>query len=335
MAVDDLAWADNGESESLGEIYCLSFIRDVDAAEALRRMGGLPGTFATRTWSDVGDLDNFGAGYPEMAMAFPLGGWTVVFESEGFNGISLTSALSHGTEALSLLRHDYAHPGVAYAVDGVSITGFDPTIPYGRYGADPDRLLSRMLEVGFAMGDDEGDEGDIFDEDGDFYEDEVFETNHDRPFGRCLRLIEQFTGGLPTFEAFNGPLTSAQIEPWFVQARNDPAVRPRYDGPVDAVTEVRRLTSRHGLTDIPGLADALAAAERAVPVSIAPDSPLGEHVCSWLIEDRRAHRALNGGGGRWPRTEIERDRVNDLRLLTRALGAAIQPGPTDCPYRPR
>ncbi|WP_416382412.1 DUF6461 domain-containing protein [Nocardia transvalensis] len=59
VAVDDLAWADGGGRDSLGETYCLTFIRDVDAAEALRRMGGLPGTFATRTWSDVGDLDNF------------------------------------------------------------------------------------------------------------------------------------------------------------------------------------------------------------------------------------------------------------------------------------
>lgn len=327
MAVDDLAWADGGGRDSLGEIFCLTFIRDVDAAEALRRMGGLPGTFATRTWSDVGDLDNFDDGYPEMAMALPLGGWTVAFESYGFNGISLTSALSHGTKALSVLRHDYASPAFAYAVDGVLITGFDPTCPYPhlRHGADPDRLLSHMLEVGFAMGD---DEDDVFDEDGDFYEDDVFDNNHDRPHGRCLRLIEQFTGHLPTFEALNGPLMSAQIEPWFAEARNDPAVRPGYDGPVDAVTEVRRLTSLHGLTDTPGLADALAAAERGEPVSIAPDSPLGEHVCSWLTEYRRAGRAVNGGEGRSRMTKIERDRAYDLGLLTRALGAAIQPGPT-------
>ncbi|MBF6334260.1 DUF6461 domain-containing protein [Nocardia transvalensis] len=261
-----------------------------------------------------------------MALALPLGGWTVVFESDGFNGISLTSALSHGTEALSVLRHDYASPAFAYAVDGVLITGFDPTCPYPhlRYGADPDRLLSHMLEVGFAMGDNEDDE------DGDFYEDGDFDNNHDRPYGRCLRLIEQFTGRLPTFEALNGPLMSAQIEPWFAEARNDPAVRPGYDGPVDAVTEVRRLTSLHGLTDTPGLADALAAAERGEPVSIAPDSSLGEHVRSWLTEDRRAHRALNGGEGRWRMTEIERDRAFDLGLLARALGAAIQPGPHRC-----
>ncbi|GAB2679077.1 DUF6461 domain-containing protein [Nocardia goodfellowii] len=330
MAVDDLAWADGGGVDSLGEIYCLTFIRDVDAAEALRRMGGLPGTFATRTWADVGGLDNFDDGYPEMALALPLGGWTVVFESEGFNGRSLTSALSHGTEVLSVLRHDYASPGFAYAVDGVLITGFDPTCPYPhlRYGADPDRLLSHMLEVGFDMGDNEVDADDIFDEDGDFYEDDAFDTNHDRPHGRCLRLIERLTGRLPTFEALTGPLMSAQIEPWFARARNDPAVRPGYDGPVDAVAEVRRLTSLHGLTDTPGLTDALAAAERGQPVAIAPDSPLGEQVRSWLTEDRRAHRALNGGAGRWRMTEIERDRASDLRLLARALGAAIQPRPT-------
>lgn len=71
------------------------------------------------------------------------------------------------------------------------------------------------------------------------------------------------------------------------------------DGPVDAVTEVRRLTSLHHLTDTPGLADALTAAERGEHVTVDPDSPLGRHVRTWLTESRRASWSMNDHSGRW------------------------------------
>src|SRR5262245_38757205 len=98
--VDDLAWADGypSQAETLGEIFCLTFIRGVDTAEALRRMGALPDTVAPRTWSDYGNVHTFDNGYPEMAAALSLGEWTVVFEPDGFNGSDLTATVSRGTE---------------------------------------------------------------------------------------------------------------------------------------------------------------------------------------------------------------------------------------------
>jgi hypothetical protein len=310
--VDDLAWADAhpGQGPTLGEIFCLTFIRGVDAAEALRRMGGLPDTVATRTWSDIGDLHNFDDGYPEMASALSLGTWTVVFEPNGFNGSHLTTTLSRDTEAISVLRHDYASPSFDYAVNGEPITQFDPIVPAYRYGADPDRLLTRMRDLGFPTTEDEEDD-DSFNGD----------------TGRCLRLVEQLTGVLPTYAALTGPLASAHVEPWFTEAPKEPAGRPGHDGPVDAVTEVRRLTSLHDLTDTPGLADALAAAERGERVTVTPESPLGQHVRGWLTESRRASWSLNDHGGRHRMTETERSRAHALGWLTRALGAALQPDP--------
>jgi hypothetical protein len=309
--VDDLAWADGypGQGPTLGEIFCLTFIRGVDGAEALRRLGALPDTVAPRTWADVGNLHNFDDGYPEMASALPLGTWTVVFEPDGFNGSHLTATVSRGTEAVSVLRHDYASPTFTYAVDGELITHFDPTSPAYRYGADPDHLLARMREIGFTTTEDEEDVADF-----------------DGHTGRSLRLIEQLTGVLPTFAALTGPLTSAHIESWFSEAPREPAGRPGHDGPVDAVTEVRRLAGLHGLTDTPGLADTLAAAERGEQVTVAPDSPLGHHVRTWLTESRRASWSLNDHA-RHRMTETERRRAFDLGWLTRALGAALQPNP--------
>jgi hypothetical protein len=310
---DDLAWADAfpGQGPTLGEIFCLTFIRGVDGPEALRRMGGLPDTTATRTWSDIGDLHNFDDGYPEVASVLPLGTWTVVFEPNGFNGSHLTPIVSRGTEAVSVLRHDYASPTFAYAVDGELITHFDPTFPAYRHGADPDRLLSRMHDVGFTTTEDDEDD-----------------DNFNGDTGRSLRLIEQLTGVLPTFEALASPLTSAHIEPWFTKAPKQPAGRPGHDGPVDAVTEVRRLTNLHRVTDTPGLADALAAVERGEPVTVTPDSPLGQHVRIWLTESRRASWSLNDHGGQHRMTEPERRRAFGLGWLARALGAALQPDPT-------
>ncbi|MFD1150447.1 DUF6461 domain-containing protein [Saccharothrix hoggarensis] len=304
---DDLSWADAwpGDGPELGEIYCLTFIKGVDEAEALRRMGGLPGTVATRAREDVADLHNYDDGYPEVALALPLGTWTVVFEPNGFQGSHLVEVLSRGTEAVSVLRHDYASPSFEYAVDGVLITGFDPTFPTYRHGADPDRLLSRMRDVGFP--EDEEDEA------------------VDDPIARCLEVVGDLTGVLPAFDDLAGPLTSAHIETWFVEAHPVQTTRPGHDGPVDALAEVRRLSGLHGLTDTPGLADALAAAERGQAVAVTPDSPLGGHVRAWLTESRRASWAPNDPSARHRQPEAERLRGNGLGWLAKALGAALQP----------
>ncbi|MFL6124899.1 DUF6461 domain-containing protein [Actinophytocola sp.] len=307
--VDDLAWADASPEDEmlLDEIFCLTFVKAVDDTEVLRRMGALPDSVATRTPADLDRLDNFDDGYPTMASTLRLASWTVVVERSGFQGAELLPALSHETEAVCVLRHDYASHTFAYAAAGELITQFDPFFPAQRYGADPDRLLSRMLDVGFAM-DDDG-----------------FDHNFDGAITRSLRLAEEVTGVLPTLEALTGPLTSARIEPWFSDAPKPPATRPGHDSPVDPVAEVRRLTDLHGLNDTPGLAEALRAAERATPVVVTPDSPLGQHVRTWLTESRRAGRSANDHNARHRMTDTERRRAFDLGWLAVALGAALQP----------
>ena len=300
--LDELAWADAppGPEPSLGEIFCLTFIKDVDDDEALRRMGGLPDTLAVRTPADIAKLHTFDEGYPTVASALRLGSWTVVFEPDGFEGPELVTAVSRGTEAISVLRHDYAAPAFAYAVGGTLVTHFDPTVPAYRYGSDPDLLLPSMLDVGFSLADNDFFDGSI---------------------ARCLQLAGELTGALPTVEALAGPLPSAHIEPWFSSAPKPPAARPGHEGPVDAVTEVHRLTALHDLTDTPGLAAALSSA----PCVVAPTSPLGLHVREWLTESRRASWSLNDHSARHRMTDEDRRRAFDLGWLARALGAALDP----------
>jgi hypothetical protein len=301
--VNDLAWADAhlGEERSIGDIFCLTFVKQVDVTEALRRMGGLFDTIAMRTPAEIEDLHTFDDGYPEVAAAMSLGDWTLVVEPNGYQGLHLVGVLSSGTEAVSVLRHDYSSPKVAYAVDGGVVTEFDPTFPGSRWGSDPDRLVPQMLDVGFTVEDNEDDE--------DF---DMFENDT----ARSLRLVERLTGVLPTLEALTAPMTSVHIERWFSDARKPPA-----SAPVDAVEEVRRLADLLDLADTPGLQDALTATK---PVHVTPDSPLGRHVRDWLTESRRASWSLNDHGGRSRMTEERRHRSHDLSRLAAELGAALQ-----------
>jgi hypothetical protein len=220
------------------------------------------------------------------------------------------AAVSLGTEAVSVLRHDYASPSFEYAVDGTLVVGFDPTFPAYRHGSEPNRLVPLMGELGFAT-EENDDDGDL--------------SNFDNTISRSLLLAERLTGVLPTFDVLTGPLTSAHVEPWFSEARKRPATRPGHEGPVDAVAEVQRLADLHGLADTPGLADALNAAVK--PVRITPESPLGQHVRAWLTESRRASWSLNDHGGRSRMTEDRRRRAHDLGWLAAALGAALQGDP--------
>src|SRR2546423_6560160 len=79
----------NGEwpqiSDRLGEIFCLTFIRNSDDADALRRMGALSDAVGQRTLGDLTEeAQEFDQGYPTVAAAARLDGWTVMIEPGGF-----------------------------------------------------------------------------------------------------------------------------------------------------------------------------------------------------------------------------------------------------------
>lgn len=297
----DLTWADAplDVRKPLGEIFCLTYLKDVDETEALLRMGGLPDTFATRTPRDYVAAHHFDHGYPDMASALRMGDWTLLVEPRGWQGANLTRTLSLGTAAVSVLRHDHACHAFEYAVDGELVLGFDPFFGASRYGTEPDLLLPAMRELAFATTEAEEEDDDW-----------------DGTIARSLLLAERLTGVLPDHDTITGPLLSAHVEPWFSAA---PPERP--DG--DAIAEVRALAARHGLTGTPGLADALAAAERGTAVTVTPESPLGMAVRGWLTEGRRASWSLNDHSGSM--TPDERARAHELTGLAKALGAALRP----------
>ncbi|WP_199516827.1 DUF6461 domain-containing protein [Nucisporomicrobium flavum] len=284
----------------LGDIFCSTFIKGVDEAEALRRMGGYADTFARRSEAELDELmDDFDEGYPRMAAALALGAWSVVVEPYGFEGsdVALLESLSRGTEALSVLRHDYASPQVAYAIDGTVVAGFDPDFSAGdrMWGSDPAALRPFMRDAGFA--DSSADDEDSWE-----------------PAGpKALVLAELVTGTRMPADPFTAAALSAQIEPWFVtppgpgdrltadsyeRGTGDLVAAAERAGPArqrtSAVAEVTRLAATLGLDGIPELTDFLDSAAQGVATPVAADSGLGHHVRDWLTAQKRAGDSLNG-----------------------------------------
>lgn len=184
----DIAWL--YPEWGLGDLWCLTFVRDVDEVEALRRMSASEESIEPLTYEQLID----GGLFPDTVLAGRLGDWTALIEVYGWNATEIDTlrALSSGTESVSVLRHDYASDDFAYAVDGKLITCFNPGIPAWRSGSDPDRLVNVMRDAGFDPDYTPGD-------------------SHDGASGRrpnvasALLLMARLTGVMLTEEILNGP----------------------------------------------------------------------------------------------------------------------------------
>ncbi|MFI7147145.1 DUF6461 domain-containing protein [Nonomuraea sp. NPDC050022] len=139
--------------ETLGEIYCVSFVRDLSPEEALRRFGVDEETMEEVAFDELGhrsveSMRDDAAGYIGAAR---VGDWTVVIEPGGWKiavDDTIYAQVSRGTEVVSVCRHDYAEDTFAYIVDGTPVVRFDPMYPEERSGSDPDRFVTKMHEVG-------------------------------------------------------------------------------------------------------------------------------------------------------------------------------------------
>ncbi len=131
--MDDLAHA-RALCDRLGATFCLTYVKGVAAAEALRRMG---------------------AG----RLAWDAGTWALVVETGGTSTSDdeLVRAASRGTEVVSVLCHTQPH--FAYAVDGGTVAAFDPAYPGEEtaWGSDPGLLRPLMAALGLRTPVDETD----------------------------------------------------------------------------------------------------------------------------------------------------------------------------------
>ncbi|WP_371784213.1 DUF6461 domain-containing protein [Streptosporangium subroseum] len=171
------------DSDPLGEIYCVSFVRSLSPEEVLRRFGVDEGTLEEVAFNEleersVESMRDDAAGYIGAAK---IGDWTVVIEPGGWQiagDSEIGGRVSRGTEVVSVCCHEYASDTFAYLVDGEPVVWFDPMLPDARSGSDPDRFVKEMREVGL----DPEHDIDIDDSDIDF------------PMERSFALASRITG---------------------------------------------------------------------------------------------------------------------------------------------
>ncbi|MFI7052458.1 DUF6461 domain-containing protein [Streptosporangium canum] len=139
----------------LGDIYGVSFIRDLSPREVLTRLCVNPDTIEEMTFDELDEyVDECLAvsdGDAEYVGAVKADDWTILIEPSGWRVAAEPGVLervSRETEVVSVNRHDYASGRFVHAIDSDEITCFDPLVPHLRSGSDPDRWVNQMRDVG-------------------------------------------------------------------------------------------------------------------------------------------------------------------------------------------
>ncbi|MEV4116681.1 DUF6461 domain-containing protein [Nonomuraea sp. NPDC049695] len=147
---EDFSWLE--DTEPLGDIYCVSFVRHISPEETLRRFGVDESTMEEVTFEEMDERSaensEDAAGYIGAA---EVQGWTLVIEPGGWQLAAdddVRTCVSRGAEVVSVCRHDYAADTFVHEIDGETIVCFDPMAPQHRSGSDLDRFTDAMRDVG-------------------------------------------------------------------------------------------------------------------------------------------------------------------------------------------
>ncbi|MEV6867620.1 DUF6461 domain-containing protein [Streptosporangium subroseum] len=146
---DDYAWFDERD-DALNVIgFCITFVHGLTPEETFRRLG-----ITGKPWTDSEGFD------PNTVTAGTLDGGTVLVEVSGFAGIldGVAERLSADTRTAAVYLSVNADQRFVHAADGQVVTGFETDGPDDRHGADPDRLLSHMLDLGMPVDDADPDD---------------------------------------------------------------------------------------------------------------------------------------------------------------------------------
>ncbi|MFI6786962.1 DUF6461 domain-containing protein [Nonomuraea sp. NPDC050383] len=221
MATDPLApfrWlaVPAGHEDNLfDEIFCVSFLRGLEPAEVLRRFAKPEARQGTPQGLPQGremSLDEYGHAAFEFGDRYggALGGghvgvvqagdWCVALELFGWEAAmrDTLATLSSDGEVVAVLRHDYANHHVAYALDGETVTSFNPYMPDMRSGCDPDRLNELLREVGLPLKPATGDED--------------WNDLYATAIARSFHLAARITGIVLTPDILTGPLLVGPVQ---------------------------------------------------------------------------------------------------------------------------
>lgn len=121
--------------------FCFTLVEGLAASEVLVRFGATPAP----------EGDGL-LGEEPLVGVTRAWGWAVALELESRLGAdpAVLCTLSLGTRAVSVHRVLDSHVHLSLAEDGVLVTSLTTIPPRTRQGADPDRLLPVLREVGLA-----------------------------------------------------------------------------------------------------------------------------------------------------------------------------------------
>lgn len=317
----DYDWLDD---EGIGEAFCLTFVRDFDAARVLARFGVDRATI--RSFAGMGEAAD--GPFDRVMVAGLVEDWVFVLEDNGFEGSrpEVLRAVSADTEAVSVFTNVNGKASFHHALNGVVRTAFDPSTPARRWGGQPDALLASMREVGLSIVDDgwcgEG-------------------------VAAALRLADRISGFHLTAEALAGPLVSGRLVPLL----SDPSPLPSWmllddhelmteieTAHLDVLrlavaAEARRLASEAGIADEPPVMLALAAVERGDSGTVPDHSDLGLLLRGLAVESQAAGDSLAPPTLRHRMTEAQRQGVFLRHTAGLAVQAALHPDPRRAAYR--
>ncbi|WP_199744916.1 DUF6461 domain-containing protein [Actinomadura harenae] len=194
----------------LGVIFSVAFFHGLDPTGVIRRFSqgedsGEQSDFSglsQRAFEFV-DVTRGGDGGGYVG-AFQAGEWCVAIEPCGWwvTDHQLVAGLSRGCEVVAVTRHDYAaEHSFEYAIDGTIVNGYRLRHPHERYGSDPDRLKSFMLDLG--MGLDRPQDDAVWDV--------AWENNYNTAVPRGFALAAKVTGVPFTPDMLDRPMLVGPI----------------------------------------------------------------------------------------------------------------------------
>ncbi|MFE3324420.1 DUF6461 domain-containing protein [Streptomyces sp. NPDC059176] len=137
-------------------IYTVTFVRDLEPAEVLARMGVDPETLALRDSTGLADElgDDFYDDEEPVVTTGVQGRWTWAWERGGVHGLDarILGPVSRGTEAVVVHFNEKPVHWFAYAVDGRVVVDFHTLSPIEPVGDDPTRLDAHMRPLGLVPG---------------------------------------------------------------------------------------------------------------------------------------------------------------------------------------
>jgi hypothetical protein len=204
MDAGDYEWIATEDWAGFRVTFGLIFVGDADPDGVLARIGGRTRLLAQQpmTQQELAAAGAMGSGRPIGAVG--AGGWTLLYEVHGVEGMLSACGLSQGTEVIAVSK-TLNSITFTYCADGETVVEFDARSADDRHGSRPDRLLGQMAQVGL-----------LDDEPGD----------HDR---MILALASRLTGVIVTPQLLSGPFQWTEVinEPPAQPPAADQIVRSR------------------------------------------------------------------------------------------------------------